>query len=65
MLFLTAVLVVLAAWIWCSGSVLLVLVVVLLRVFVVLFATTHWAALIIRPILNVVWALDMVSFHPA
>jgi len=67
MLLLTAVLIVFATWIWCSGGVLLVLVVVLLGIIVVLFAiaSSHGAALIIRPIFAIIWALNMVRLNPA
>jgi hypothetical protein len=65
MLLWSAILVVLATWIWCSGSVLLALVVVLLSIIVVLaVGTSHWTTLIISPILAIIWALDMVCLNP-
>jgi len=67
MLLCTTILIVFPTWIWCSGSILLVLVVVLLGIIVVLFAaSTHWAILVVGPSsFNVVWALDMISFNPS
>lgn len=68
MLLLTAMLIMFPTWIWCSGSVLLLgLVVVLLGIIVVLFASaTHWAGLVVgATVFAVIWALNMVGFHPA
>jgi hypothetical protein len=68
MLLLTAILIMFPTWIWCSGSVLLLgLVVVLLGIIVVLFASAaHWAGLIAgATVFAVIWALNMVGFHPA
>ena len=67
MLLLAAVLIVFATGIWCSGGVLLVLVVVLLGIIVMLFAiaSSHGAALIIRPVLPIIWALNMVRLNPS